>query len=391
MEPTVDTVDTDGDTIPLSLYIHFPWCVKKCPYCDFNSHTFAGELPEQRYIDSLKTDFDTDVRQLNPGRRLHSIFLGGGTPSLFRGESIAALLEFIGQRIEFEPDMEITLEANPGALEYDRLETWLEAGVNRLSIGVQSFNNRHLAALGRIHHSDEAERTVTQARRAGFNNLNLDIMFGLPAQTLAMALDDCVRAIAHSPEHLSFYQLTLEPNTWFHRHPPVLPDEDLCANMQDAIANQLDENGYTRYEVSAYARPGRQCVHNLNYWQFGDYLGIGAGAHSKVTDSDGVTRSWKQKRPETWMSSVHAGKPYCYPARVERDDILFECLLNALRIKKGIDVNMFERRTGLRLDAVTEPLDDPIAQGLLQISGNRIQCTEKGYPFIDEILQQLLA
>ncbi len=384
-------MDTDEGAIPLSLYIHFPWCAKKCPYCDFNSHTFSGDFPEQRYIDSLKTDFDTDVRQLNPGRRLSSIFLGGGTPSLFRGKSIAALLGFIQQKIEFVPDMEITLEANPGTLEYDRFETYLEAGVNRLSIGVQSFNNRHLDVLGRIHNAEAADHAITHARRAGFNNLNLDIMFGLPGQTQAMALDDCVRAMAHSPEHLSLYQLTLEPNTWFHRYPPDLPDEDMRADMQDAIANQLDQSGYTRYEVSAYARPGRQCVHNLNYWQFGDYLGIGAGAHSKVTDSDGITRSWKQKRPETWMTSVSAGKPYCYPKRVAQDDILFECLLNALRIKNGIDVNMFERRTGLRMKAATRSLAGPIAQDLLQISGNRIRCTEKGYRFIDEILQQLLA
>ena len=376
--------------IPLSLYIHFPWCVKKCPYCDFNSHTFAGDLPEQRYIDSLKTDFDTDVRRLNPKRKLSSVFLGGGTPSLFRGKSIAVLLGFIRQKIEFEPDMEITLEANPGTLEYDRFETWLEAGVNRLSIGVQSFNDHHLDVLGRIHNAEAADRAINNGRRAGFNNINLDILFGLPEQTPEMALDDCVRAIAHSPEHLSLYQLTLEPNTWFHRYPPDLPDEDMRADMQDAVANQLDQSGYTRYEVSAYAKPGKQCVHNLNYWQFGDYLGIGAGAHSKVTDSDGIIRSWKQKRPEAYMSSVSAGKPYRYPARVAQGDILFECLLNALRIKNGIDVNMFERRTGLCLKATTHSLGSPIAQGLLQISGNRIRCTEKGYRFIDEILQQLL-
>ncbi len=384
-------MDTTGDAIPLSLYIHFPWCVKKCPYCDFNSHTFSGDFPEQRYIESLKADFDTDVRRLNPARRLSSIFLGGGTPSLFRGKSIASLLEFVGQKIEFEPDMEITLEANPGTLEYDRFETYLEAGVNRLSIGAQSFNNRHLDILGRIHNAEAADRAVTHARRAGFTNLNLDIMFGLPGQTPAMALDDCDRAVDHSPEHLSLYQLTLEPNTWFHRNPPDLPDEDVRADMQDAIANRLDQSGYTRYEVSAYAKPGRQCVHNLNYWQFGDYLGIGAGAHSKVTDRDGITRAWKQKRPETYMSSVNAGKPWRYPARVARDDILFECLLNALRLKNGIDVNMLELRTGLCMETAAHALDGPISQGLLQISGNRLRCTEKGYRFIDEILQQLLA
>ncbi len=384
-------MDTNEGAIPLSLYIHFPWCVKKCPYCDFNSHTLRGDFPEQRYIDSLKTDFDADIRRLNPGRRLHSIFLGGGTPSLFRGKSIATLLAFIGQKIEFEPDLEVTLEANPGTLEYDRFESYLEAGVNRLSIGVQSFNNRHLEVLGRIHNAEAADRAVTNARRAGFTNLNLDIMFGLPEQTPEMALDDCARAIAHSPEHLSFYQLTLEPNTWFHRYPPDLPDEDQRADMQDAIVYQLEQNGYLRYEVSAYARPDRQCVHNLNYWQFGDYLGIGAGAHSKVTGCDGITRAWKQKNPETWMSCVSAGKPWRYPTRVGRDDILFECLLNALRLKKGIDVSMFQHRTGLCLKAVMDSLHQPITKGLLQISDNRIRCTEKGYRFIDEILQQLLA
>ncbi len=384
-------MDTNEGAIPLSLYIHFPWCVKKCPYCDFNSHTLRGDFPEQRYIDSLKTDFDADIRRLNPGRRLHSIFLGGGTPSLFRGKSIATLLAFIGQKIEFEPDLEVTLEANPGTLEYDRFESYLEAGVNRLSIGVQSFNNRHLEVLGRIHNAEAADRAVTNARRAGFTNLNLDIMFGLPEQTPEMALDDCAQAMAHSPEHLSLYQLTLEPNTWFHRHPPDLPDEDQRADIQDAIVYQLEQNGYLRYEVSAYARPHRQCVHNLNYWQFGDYLGIGAGAHSKVTDCGGITRAWKQKRPETWMSCVSAGKPWRYPTQVALDDILFECLLNALRLKNGIDVSMFQHRTGLGLEAVMDSLHQPITKGLLQISDNRIRCTEKGYRFIDEILQQLLA
>ena len=381
----------EPDSCTLSLYIHFPWCVKKCPYCDFNSHTFSGDFPEQRYIETLKTDFAADVDRLEPERRLGSIFLGGGTPSLFRGESIASLLAFIGQKIEFDPDMEITLEANPGALEYDRFEAYLEAGVNRLSIGVQSFNDRHLGVLGRVHSAEAADHAISGARRAGFDNLNLDIMFGLPGQTEAMALADCTRAMAWSPEHLSLYQLTLEPNTRFHRYPPDLPDEDLCADMQDAIANRLKQGGYAHYEISAYAKPGRQCAHNLNYWQFGDYLGIGAGAHSKVTDQDGIIRTWKQKRPETYMSRVNAGQPYRYPARVGRDDILFECLLNALRLKNGITVELFEQRTGLCMDAAMDALATPIAQGLLQISGNRIRCTGKGYRFVDEILQQLLA
>ncbi len=376
---------------PLSLYIHFPWCVKKCPWCDFNSHTFSGELPRQRYLDSLKADFSADIGQLRPGRRLHSIFMGGGTPSLFCGESIANLLAFIGQRIDFDPDMEVTLEANPGTLEYDRFETYLAAGVNRLSIGVQSFNDRHLRALGRVHNAAAADHAITRARQAGFDNINLDLMFGLPGQTTVMALADCARAMAHSPEHLSFYQLTLEPNTLFHRYPPDLPDEDERADMQDAIARQLEQGGYARYEVSAYAKAGRQCAHNLNYWQFGDYLGIGAGAHSKITDGNGVTRAWKEKRPQAYMSSVSAGKPWRYATTVAQDDILFECMLNALRLKNGIDVNMFRQRTGLRMKAAADALAPPIAQGLLQISGNRIRCTEKGYPFINEILQQLLA
>ncbi len=378
------------DTIPLSLYIHFPWCVKKCPYCDFNSHTFSGDFPEQRYIDTLKTDFENDICRLNPNRRLSSIFMGGGTPSLFRGKSIADLLGFINEKIEFEPGIEITLEANPGTLEYDRFETYLAAGVNRLSIGVQSFNNRHLDALGRIHNAEAADLAINNARHTGFNNINLDIMFGLPEQTLDMALDDCARAIACSPEHLSLYQLTLEPNTYFYRYPPDLPDEDMQAEMQDAIASQLDQSGYTRYEVSAYAKPDRQCIHNLNYWQFGDYIGIGAGAHSKVTDCDGITRSWKQKQPGSYISSVNTGKQYRFPTTVAQDDILFECLLNALRIKNGIHFDMFEHRTGLCMETAAHSLARPIEQDLLQISGDRIRCTENGYRYIDEILQQLL-
>lgn len=378
------------NTIPLSLYIHFPWCIKKCPYCDFNSHTFSGDLQEQHYINTLKTDFENDIYRLSPDRKLVSIFLGGGTPSLFSGKLIASLLAFINQKIEFEPDIEITLEANPGTLEYEPFETYLKAGVNRLSIGVQSFNNQHLKSLGRIHDAESAEQAVLSARKAGFKNINLDIMFGLPAQTLTMALDDCVRAIACSPDHLSFYQLTIEPNTLFHRNPPGLPNEDEQADMQNVILDQLEQNGYARYEVSAYAKSGRQCVHNLNYWQFGDYLGTGAGAHSKVTGMDGVTRAWKQKRPESYMSLVNSGEQYQYPTAVSQDEILFECLLNALRLKNGIHVDMFQHRTGLPVEAVIRALDKPIAQNLLQVSDNRIRCTEKGYQYIDEILQELL-
>ena len=381
--------------IPLSLYIHFPWCIKKCPYCDFNSHSLKEKIDEKKYIDTLFLDFKNEIGQLDSNRQLVSIFMGGGTPSLFSGNSIKQLLESIRQEIHCKPDIEITMEANPGTLEYDQFENYLDAGVNRLSLGVQSFNNQQLKALGRIHSAESAINACSSARSAGFNNINLDIMFGLPDQSLSEALDDCARAIIQAPDHLSFYQLTIEPNTEFHKFPPQLPDDDTQSTMQTAIVEQLESAGYKRYEVSAYAKQNMQCQHNLNYWEFGDYLGIGPGAHSKISQStvsenNPIVRTWKQKQPKAYEISVNENEQYRYPNKVAKNEILFECMLNALRLKNGIDIQVFQQRTGLKAQDLQSTLEKSFNQGLLEISENRIKCTEKGYLFIDEILQQLV-
>jgi len=291
---------------PLSLYIHFPWCVRKCPYCDFNSHAVRGDLPEDQYIDALLADLESDLPRVW-GRPVRSVFLGGGTPSLFSPEAIERLLAGVRARVTLVPEAEVTLEANPGTVETERFRGYRAAGVNRLSIGIQSFQPEQLQKLGRIHGRDEALAAAQAARAAGFDNFNLDLMFGLPQQTLDEALADLRTALALNPTHLSLYQLTLEPNTLFHAQPPELPDEDVLAAMQEALQAELADAGFTQYEVSAYARAGRRCRHNLNYWQFGDYLGIGAGAHAKITDADGITRLWKVKQPRNFLET--AGTP----------------------------------------------------------------------------------
>ena len=387
---------------PLSLYIHFPWCIRKCPYCDFNSHTLKGPLTESSYISALITDFDNELSDWAKtgdsalkDRKLHSIFLGGGTPSLFSAESLSCLIQQISQRIEFEVDIEITLEANPGTLEHDQFEAYLAAGINRLSLGIQSFDDSQLITLGRIHDSQGADQAIRAAASAGFNNLNLDLMYGLPEQTVSQALEDCDQAISYPASHLSFYQLTIEPNTYFHRFPPPVPDNDLQFEIQVTLQNKLSSSGFEQYEVSAYASPGKECRHNLNYWQFGDYLGIGAGAHSKITQGSEIFRSWKQKRPETYIAQLEAGlentkQSYKSEKQINTADLMFEFLMNALRLKKGFSLRLFEHRTQIPIKTLLDRLQPMADRNWIEVSPHSIQCSERGYLFIDEILQELL-
>ncbi|SMN00366.1 Radical SAM family enzyme, similar to coproporphyrinogen III oxidase, oxygen-independent, clustered with nucleoside-triphosphatase RdgB [uncultured Candidatus Thioglobus sp.] len=316
--------------------------------------------------------------------------MGGGTPSLFSAKSLAMLLRQIRQRMELAGDIEITLEANPGTLEHDPFEAYLEAGINRLSLGIQSFDDRQLKTLGRIHDSSAAENAIQAAQSAGFENINLDLMYGLPEQTTQMALNDCLRALSYSTTHLSCYQLTLEPNTYFYRYPPRLPDHDRQSEIQIALQNTLHQHGYQQYEVSAYARHARECKHNLNYWQFGDYLGIGAGAHSKLTGADGVVRSWKQKHPATYLAHIANNTPYKTETPVPQKELLFEAMMNALRLKDGIKLTTLQQRTGLPGNVAMDALQQVINQQWVEITDDSIRCTETGYLFIDEILQTLL-
>ena len=375
--------------LPVSLYVHFPWCIRKCPYCDFNSHEVRGDLGAKRYLDALSADFDLEVDKLRD-REINSIFLGGGTPSLFSGAEIAEMLKKISDGAQLADDVEITMEANPGTLESDTFDTYLEAGVNRLSIGIQSFNDAHLKTLGRIHNSISAQTAIRNAADAGFTNINLDVMFALPDQDLDQALEDCARAVAFGTTHLSFYQLTIEPNTLFHRYPPNCPDSDMQHEMQESIAGMLEVAGYHRYEVSAYSVPGRECRHNLNYWKFGDYLGIGAGAHSKWTTADAVERCWKEKRPETFMQKIEAGIDVRNTSVIPGNDLLFEYMLNALRLKDGFSLRHFERLTGLDKTTARTALEPFADRGWIMLDDTSVRCSDTGYLFIDEILQSLL-
>jgi len=383
--------------VPLSLYIHFPWCIRKCPYCDFNSHELRGEIDEPRYLDTLKTDLLDDLSNhavKNPdtgkNRKLESIFLGGGTPSLFSASAMSELIAFIKDHIEAAPDLEVTLEANPGALEHSKFESYLEAGVNRLSLGVQSFNDASLKQLGRIHNADNARKAIGQAQSAGFMNMNMDIMYGLPGQTIEQLRNETDEAANFDTNHLSFYQLTVEPNTLFHKHPPKLPDDDKVMEMQEFLTSRLSKAGFERYEVSAYSQPGHQCRHNLNYWNFGDYMGIGAGAHSKLTSESGITRNWKAKLPRAYMSEHEDGKHHSNITYVTPQSLLFEFMLNALRLKKGFHLDIFESRTGLHRNVAIAALKKTSDQSLISIDEETVSCTDRGYLFIDEILQQLL-
>jgi len=370
----------------LALYVHFPWCVRKCPYCDFNSHTLRGEVPEADYVAALLRDLDADLAGADLGSRaITSVFLGGGTPSLFSGAAMAQLLDGVRARIGLAEDAEITLEANPGTVDAAHFAGYRAAGVNRLSIGVQSFNPEHLKRLGRIHSRDDAVRAVQVARDAGFDNLNLDLMFGLPEQTEDQALADLEQAIALSPEHLSVYQLTLEPNTEFAARPPPLPDDDRIADMQTALQARLAGAGYAQYEVSAYAQPGRRSRHNLTYWTFGDYLGIGAGAHGKWTQEGQVRRRAKHKHPRTYQHTAGTAAAWQEDRVIAPGELPFEYAMNALRLVEGFTPLQFEATTGLLMSALGGPLAEARRLGLLDEQGDRIRASALGYRHLNRL------
>ena len=374
---------------PLSLYIHLPWCVKKCPYCDFNSHGIkdggVDAIPEARYIEALMADLEQDLPRVW-GRPIHSIFFGGGTPSLFSPAAIHTLLSQVRARLPLRPDAEITLEANPGTVELERFQGYRAAGVNRLSIGIQSFNAEKLRALGRIHGRDEALGAAAAARAAGFDNFNLDLMFGLPNQTLDEARADLRTALALGPTHLSLYQLTIEPNTLFHAQPPTLPDDEVTWEMQTELQAMTAAAGFDHYEVSAYARAGCASRHNLNYWRFGDYLGIGAGAHAKITHARGITRLWKPKHPTEYMKTAGTPSGLGGEQALTRADAAFEFMLNALRLSAGFEPNLFLERTGLPLSFIAAPMQHAQAMGLLSQQTDRIHATEMGMRFLNDLL-----
>jgi oxygen-independent coproporphyrinogen-3 oxidase len=373
---------------PLSLYIHIPWCVRKCPYCDFNSHTASAVLPEQEYVDALLADLDQDLQHVY-GRELSTIFFGGGTPSLFSADALGRLLKGVEQRIPFAADIEITLEANPGTFEQVKFSAYRGLGINRLSIGIQSFQEAKLKALGRIHNGDEAVRAADMARQAGFDNFNLDLMHGLPDQSQEDALGDLRQAIALAPTHLSWYQLTLEPNTVFWNQPPTLPEDDILWDIQEAGQTLLRENGYAQYEVSAYAQPGRAARHNLNYWSFGDFIGIGAGAHGKLSHPDGrIVRTWKTRLPKDYLNPA---KPFQAGEKLlPLDEMPFEFLMNALRLTKGVDAALFARRTGLSLDSLASARRQAEQRGLLEADETRLVATARGQLFLNDLLQDFL-
>ena len=369
---------------PLSLYIHLPWCLKKCPYCDFNSHEMrAADLPEQRYIDALMADLEAAL-PLIWGRTVHSIFIGGGTPSLFSPAAIDRLLGGVRARLRLEADCEITLEANPGTFEKDRFRAFRAAGVTRLSVGVQSFNDDYLQALGRVHDRAQAIAAVEEAAQA-FDTFNLDIMYALPGQTLASLRTDMATALSLAPPHISIYHLTLEPNTYFARHPPMLPDEDTAYDMLDLITDMTGAAGLQRYEVSAYAASGHRCFHNLNYWQFGDYLGLGAGAHSKISFAHRVVRQVRFREPRLYMEKALAGHCVAQEVEVSRADLAFEFMLNALRLKDGFPLSHFGERTGLPITAIQKGLEQGEAKGLLERDLDRVKPSVRGFDFLNDL------
>ncbi|WGZ95244.1 MAG: radical SAM family heme chaperone HemW [Candidatus Thiothrix putei] len=377
--------------IPLSLYIHIPWCIRKCPYCDFNSHAAPSGLPEKAYVQALLTNLTHELPHIW-GRKLESIFIGGGTPSLFSAESIDELLCGIRALLPFRPNIEITLEANPGTFEQDKFRGFREAGINRLSMGIQSFNPEHLQALGRVHDREEALRAADIARTAGFDNFNLDLMFGLPQQTLEQAMQDLQQAIALNPTHLSWYQLTLEPNTLFYKTPPPLPDDDLVADMQLNGQHFIKRSCYAQYEVSAYARQGFECRHNRNYWEFGDYVAIGAGAHGKLSNpADGsITRYHNYRQPAEYMQQALQGTARSGTERLAAADLGFEFMLNALRLRDGFPVALFTERTGLASDYIKAGLEQALQRGLLDVEGGYVRPTATGWQFLNKVIQLFL-
>jgi oxygen-independent coproporphyrinogen-3 oxidase len=375
---------------PLSLYVHLPWCLRKCPYCDFNSHEWRGgpggdtlAIPEARYLDALVADLDAAL-PLIWGRTVHTIFIGGGTPSLFSPTAIDRLLGDLRARLKLAPDCEITLEANPGTFERDRFRAFRAAGVTRLSVGVQSFNDTHLAALGRVHDGAQAIAAIEEAASA-FETFNLDLMYALPGQTPAQLEADLDQALALAPPHLSIYHLTIEPNTYFAKHPPVVPEDDTAYDMLDRITERTGAQGLSRYEVSAYARDGHRCAHNLNYWQFGDYLGIGAAAHSKLSFAHRVVRQVRLRDPSRYMAGALAGAAVARSEDVALADLPFEFMLNALRLKEGFTLAQFGERTGLSIAAIQRPLEEAEHKGLLARDLWHAWPTERGLDFLSDL------
>jgi putative oxygen-independent coproporphyrinogen III oxidase len=386
------------NTIPLSLYVHIPWCVKKCPYCDFNSHEKDSSFDEKLYLKALLIDLDNEYQD-SQQRTLSSIFFGGGTPSLFSADSIHHIIEHAKDLFKFD-DIEITLEANPGTFEQEKFNAFRDAGVNRLSIGIQSFNDSHLTTLGRIHDRRQALTAIETAKKAGFENINLDLMFGLPQQTIQQATEDITTAGEFNVPHISHYQLTIEENTYFHKHKPLLPESDLIWEMQTQCQNILIDKQYNQYEISAYAKAGQQCSHNLNYWHFGDYIGIGAGAHGKLTKTVEslagslnreltITRRWKHRQPLQYIKNTLHGKALSGKQQLKQQDIVFEFLLNALRLKTGSDSQTFKEHTGLDYRVLKTAVKN-IDSSLLFIDKNKITTTDKGYLFLNTILEELL-
>lgn len=370
---------------PLSLYVHIPWCVKKCPYCDFNSHALKGVMPEEAYVDALLNDFDEESGAIQ-GRELHSIFFGGGTPSLMSAAGFDRLLQSLQQSITFASDIEITMEANPGTYEHDRFKRYRDVGINRLSLGVQSFQDEKLKALGRIHCADEARKAVSSLSEIGFDNFNIDLMHGLPDQTAAEAMSDLQTAIDINPTHISWYQLTIEPNTVFYSKTPKLPEDDKLWDIQEQGWELLAKNGYEQYEISAYSKTDKQARHNLNYWQFGDYIGIGAGAHGKTTDlkTGMIYRNWKTRMPTDYLNT---DKPFEAGRRVlEASEMPIEFMMNGLRLNAGVHETLFPERTGMNLDGLTEQRNFAISRGLLEDS-DRLQPTLQGRLFLNNLLE----
>jgi putative oxygen-independent coproporphyrinogen III oxidase len=373
---------------PLSLYIHFPWCVRKCPYCDFNSHEARGEFPEKEYLDAVRLDLEQSL-PLIWGRKIYTVFIGGGTPSLMSAAGLDRLLSDVRTLLPLDGNAEITMEANPGTFEVEKFRSFRASGVNRLSIGIQSFNGDHLKALGRIHDDREAMRAVDIAQ-ANFDNFNLDLMYALPGQTLAQARHDLDTALAFKPPHLSLYHLTMEPNTVFAKYPPQLPDDDASADMQDMIADVTKGAGYEHYEVSAYAQAGARARHNLNYWEFGDYLGIGAGAHSKISFPHRVLRQARFKQPASFIEAANKGNAIQEEHEIPRADMGFEFMLNTLRLTGGFAPNLFGERTGVQINAIDKALNAAEAKGLLYRDHQVIRPTALGQRFLNDLQQMFL-
>ncbi len=395
-EPKSEAVASKMSLPPLSLYIHVPWCVRKCPYCDFNSHKAEEHIPEAEYVQALLEDLEADLFYVQD-REIQTIFIGGGTPSLLSVEAYKNLLAGLQEKVTFVKDIEITMEANPGTFEAEKFAGYRKLGINRLSIGVQSFADHQLKHLGRIHDGQQAVAAIKMAKTAGFDNFNIDLMHGLPDQSEEQALADIQQAIDLGPTHMSWYQLTIEPNTEFFKRPPVLPEDETLWDIQEAGQELLAKHGFVQYEVSAYAQAGKQATHNLNYWQFGDYLGIGAGAHGKVTDlvnqpesltASPVLRTWKTRAPKDFLiAAINDSKSFLAGKEsIQNEDLGLEFLMNALRLQQGFDLRLFEQRTGYPLDTIAKGIQAAIDKGLLTRSDDQIKTTAKGSLFLNEIL-----